>query len=247
MIKKNENEIILMAKTDEVALEIIINKYKPLLLNVASRFSLDGLMGITLDDLITEGVLGLVKAIERFDPKKGKFSTYARKWIHGEMSDLVTVLGNSIPIKNRRDRKIKRAQDYYAVHGVLPKGYEDISEQELNKVLPRVVPVGLPNQQYDEGYSRKMEDMLFVEEGFEEEVISEIDTKNEFSKVYAVMKTVLTPMELKVVLAINGFNGQNRPMTASEVGEKMGYSGEWIRRTNINATNKIKERLGISL
>jgi DNA-directed RNA polymerase sigma subunit (sigma70/sigma32) len=42
---------------------------------------------IELDDLISEGNLGLVPALQLFDPKSARFSTYARFWIHNRKSD----------------------------------------------------------------------------------------------------------------------------------------------------------------
>jgi RNA polymerase primary sigma factor len=46
--------------------------------------------GVPYDDLVQEGILGLMQAVERFDPSRGvKFSTYAGWWIRGALIDAV--------------------------------------------------------------------------------------------------------------------------------------------------------------
>jgi len=63
---------------DEKARDLLISNYLLAVVKIANQFKFTG---IPLGDLISEGNIGLMTAIEKFDPSKGNFFTYARFWI----------------------------------------------------------------------------------------------------------------------------------------------------------------------
>ena len=70
----------------EQATEQMITKYLPLVRVVAEKIHRRLPPGVDLESLIHSGVVGLLEALERFDPKRGvEFEIYARYRIHGEV------------------------------------------------------------------------------------------------------------------------------------------------------------------
>lgn len=90
---------------------------------VATRYQSRG-GSHTLEDLVQIGVLGLIRAIELFDPKLGyKFSTYATTWIHqqiGRACDKDTDLIGAPAAARIDSRKVSRARAIAEAHGVDP-------------------------------------------------------------------------------------------------------------------------------
>ena len=80
LTKEQEYELALkIGEGDEQARDLMIKSNLGLVISVAKKFLGRGL---SFDDLIMEGNIGLIKAVERFKPKKGfRFSTYAIWWI----------------------------------------------------------------------------------------------------------------------------------------------------------------------
>ena len=71
------------------ATENLIAEYRPLVRRIAKRYEWQGhAAGHELEDLIDEGMIGLIGAADRFDPARGKFSTYAYPRIEGCILDL---------------------------------------------------------------------------------------------------------------------------------------------------------------
>ena len=68
--------------------EILVLKYRPLVVNIAHHMILPMPSSVEEDDLVSYGIFGLFDAIEKFDPSLGwKFSTYARVRIRGAIVD----------------------------------------------------------------------------------------------------------------------------------------------------------------
>ena len=83
----SEQELLLVAKTDEMAVEKLLVDYKPLVCKIARQYFL---IGGDIDDLVQEGMIGLYKAIRTYDKKKNtKFITFATLCIKRQMQTAV--------------------------------------------------------------------------------------------------------------------------------------------------------------
>lgn len=83
----DENELIKRAMTDELAVEEILNLYKPLVAKIARRYSF---VGGELDDLMQEGMIALYKATKTFDcAKDASFKTFATLCINRRFQSVV--------------------------------------------------------------------------------------------------------------------------------------------------------------
>lgn len=83
----DEKKIIVLAqKGDNGAIDELFARYKKLVVSRARKYYL---VGGDIDDLIQEGMVGFLKAINTFDEKKGEFSAYAKRLINNEILNLI--------------------------------------------------------------------------------------------------------------------------------------------------------------
>lgn len=76
---KSEEHVLLVRKNATEARNLLIQHNVRLVISMAKNYRW---RGVELQDLIQEGIMGLVRAIDRFEPDRGfKFSTYAHWWI----------------------------------------------------------------------------------------------------------------------------------------------------------------------
>lgn len=117
-----EKEIIHRWKTtgDRKALDQLIESHLRLVPRIARKFS--G-YGININDLISEGHIGLMQSVERFKPEKGfRFSTYARWWIRAAILNFILQSWSLIKVGNSAGKKklffnLKRAKREMALEG----------------------------------------------------------------------------------------------------------------------------------
>lgn len=157
-----EQEIVLakrIAEGDEIAKEELAQSNLRLVVKIALDYS-----GLGMDDkdLINEGNIGLMKAVEKFDPKKGaKFSTYAAWWIKQSIKRALSDTVNTIRIpihEGEKFRRARRALDKYiaASGGRKPNEREMVrlsgmTYKKFNELEALLQPVSLHSPKSPDG------------------------------------------------------------------------------------------------
>lgn len=196
--------------------------------------------GLTWPDRIQEGNLGLLKAVERFDHRRGaKFSTYATWWIKQAVTRAVADKGRTIRVPvhaHEAIRKVRRVQSQ--IHTLTGREAEADEIAELTEIPPTRVrrflavadePVSLDT---DEGL-RETAELASPEPDPEERLaVAEVRTL-----VRRQLET-LSPKEATILRLRFGI-GCDKEHTLEEVGQQFGVTRERIRQIEAKALKKL--------
>ena len=231
-------------KGDEKAKQELINSNLRLVVSVAKRYASKG-MGF--EDLLQEGNLGLIKAVDKFDVEKGfKFSTYATWWIRQAMTRAIADQSRTIRIPvhaNEAINSIKRFQNKYSFENGVEPTDEEISEalgytvekiREYKKAAQDVISLETPVGVAEDQDSTLME-FIADEENIEENVVQKII----FERVHKIVEARLTEREAKVIMYRFGLI-DGRVWTLEEVGEVFDVTRERIRQIEAKALRKLR-------
>jgi RNA polymerase primary sigma factor len=205
-----------------------------------------GISNLELSDLIQEGNLGLSKAVEKFEWKRGfKFSTYATWWIRQSINRAIADQARTIRIpvhmKELISKLTKVKKKFQQDIGREPtiKEYAKVlkfSTDRIRKILKMMQePVSLATPVGEEDDSR-LED--FVEDHNSPSPVAKTQQYRLQLELEKVLNT-LTPREAEIISLRYGV-GVGYPSTLEEVGKKFGVTRERVRQIEAKAIRKLR-------
>jgi len=236
-------ELRLLINDGDNAWEHLIKANTRLVVSIAKRYI--G-RGVPFLDLIQEGNLGLIKAVEKFDYHRGfRFSTYATWWIRQSITRSVALQGRTIRIPVHM---IDRIRELYKVHQELELslGRKPLAKElaeKLNLSVSKVqwimrvswLPLSLDTPV---GEDEESDLGMFVED---QETPSPIEVTFQTmmrDKINEVLAT-LTPREARILRMRYGLDG-GKGYTLEEVGLKFGLTRERIRQIEGKALRQLR-------
>ena len=237
MLLTHEEEIDLSRRVragDKQAREKLIEKNLRLVVSVAKKYRGKGL---PFGDLIQEGNIGLMKAVEKFDPDRGyRFSTYATWWIRQAVQRAVANKGRIIRVPVHVGEKIRKmARVYYELSTELAR--EPTDEEVARKLgwdVGRVKDVksAIPDATSLNRLLSSEEDSPepgdFIEDERESSIASQVVRELETHRLMEAVERV-PERQRRVLVRRYGLDGE-KPATLAELSEELGVSRERVRQ-----------------
>ena len=244
-----EQEIELAAKIkkgDREALALMIRSNLRLVVKIALAYAN---LGLPLLDLISEGNIGLMKAVERFDPAKGgKLSTYAAWWIKQSIRRALANQSKTIRLPVHLVDKISKMRRV-SLQMSEELGREPTDEElgdeigiasgkvsQLKTVSIRPASLDAPISDDDSTEFGEIVGDEYAQTPFE--LLRDKNLRNELGGLL----DVLSDREKKIVFQRFGLDG-GKPKTLEEVGKRFGVTRERIRQLQNIALSKLRRAL----
>lgn len=229
---------------DHVALQKLAKANLRFVVSVAKQYQNNGL---TLNDLINEGNVGLIRAASRFDETRGfKFISYAVWWIRqaimqalAEQSRIVRLPLNRVNALNKiarthavLEQKYEREPSAEELAVALDLSVQEVENDQLN--AGRAVSVDAPLVHHEDSNS-----LLDTLENVGEQSPDQTLIDNSLRQEIARSLSTLSVRESEVIISYYGLNG-TQPMTLEELSHKFSLTCERVRQIKEKATLSLR-------
>ncbi len=247
-VLSNEEQIKLVMKCHKgdkkARQELIIHNLK-LVVSIAKQYLN---LGLSFEDLIQEGNLGLIRAIEKFDvTKETAFSTYATTWIKAKMTRALSEKVRIIRLPYYKEEMLQQYKKYLTMFIKLKGYYPSIDEMielsgftkedliEFKSYLKEIVSL---DEMVEYGKDECLKDSteLSIIEKLEEESLQE----DIYKRIRYALK-VLPEMDRNIIKDLYGLN-DGKTKTSTKIAPLYGVSRETIRIRKIKSLKSLQEK-----
>jgi len=229
---------------DKVAREKLIVSNLRLVLSIAKHYM--GL-GLSFSDLVQEGNIGLIKAVDKFDWRKGyKFSTYATFWIRQNITRAIANKGKAIRMPVHMVEKIVKINrieiEYFQRYGKYPDPEYlslkmKLSRDKIEKMKNLSREIFSLDMNLGNDESTTLEDFVY-----DKDILSPEDLAYKcilHNKIEKAFKT-LTSREITILKLRYSLEGDGDMQTLNEVGQQFGITKERVRQIEVDVIQKLK-------
>ena len=235
------------------SLQKILNSYLRLAVSYARKYSS---YGLPIDDLIHEGVLGIMHALEKFDTSKDfRLSTYASWWIRASIQDYILKNWSVVRTGSTASQKALFFNLKKIKQQINDVSREFMGQKELNKVSSMLNVKSIEvqnmesrltggdlhlNQKVDNETENDLMSLLADERQNPEETYEDFNDKNIKKDFINKAIDTLNDRE-KTIIRLRKF--RERSITLDELGQKLKISKERVRQIETKALDKLKKAL----
>ena len=231
------------SETEEMR-QMLLNKFLPLVRNVASRMAMGFPRSVELPDLVNTGVIGLIEAFRNFDPGRGvKFETYAVPRIRGAILDELRAL-DWVPRSTRaKSREIDKS--YHILENKYGRPPEKTELAKHMKITIEELHLSLDDVSGTNILS--LDDIIFRED--DNHQVSRIETIVDTSKINILGELEKDELRAFLSIAIEKLTAQEKlvialyyyeELTLKEIGEVMSISESRVSQIHTRAVSKLR-------
>ncbi len=240
---KGEKEVAKrVIRNDFSARQEMIKSNLRLVVNIAKRYTN---CGLPLQDLIEEGNIGLVKAVERFDPGHGcRFSTYATWWIKQAIRRALTDTSRVVRIPSYM-REIIQEYESTSTRLAAKLGYDpstrEVAKEMANGKKKYRLTANAVRASHTLSQIQSLDKVSPAKEFVDDEPQKQLFKREEVERLRMLLKT-LDDRKRKILKMRFGLTGKD-PMTLQQISEKVNLSRERVRQLINESLEQLRQIL----
>jgi RNA polymerase primary sigma factor len=251
-----EQQIIL--KRGKRAMDRVVSANIKLVASCARRYrgirgnGSKSILQLDLDDLVQEGILGLMRAAEKWDPERGyKFSTYAYWWIRQSMFRAITQKGRLIKVPHQVaetmyhcSRKLSQLKETLGREPTIDEAaaYMKMTPEDFEYavLMTATRPASLDMALVEDGTSW----VEIMGTGSADEQLQEVGHSMDMQRLMEHVKT-LSPEQREMITRVYGLDGEP-PVNLTQLSRERGVTRETIRQKVVRAERILKYKMAVA-